>query len=289
MEPPQNQPKGKDAWDKAAIVSSLFSSVVIAAIGLLVTSSIQKTQIASTKVVADAQIQLAKESAVRENKLQESKLTADLLTHLLSDDAAHRQIAMIALRETVSSGLADSVLAVLAQRDSDKSVRAAAINQLRSSSDRTVAHTLGVIAQDQTLTSSERSLASEVGTTVAYNALVDKNTFLALALDGKSRFGGGTNSLTSTLTDIIAGKADVNHDGKTTVSELGSYLKLSINEKSNGAVRVNVASTLPPEDSVFTPAQIVYFILGDYINPSMITPLSTLQTSYRQPQSGSFL
>src|SRR5580692_5709011 len=73
--PAKDSPKPKDAWDKAAVVSSFLSSVVIAVLGLIVTTSLQKTQVASSKVVADAQLDLAKYNSDREDKLAQSKLT----------------------------------------------------------------------------------------------------------------------------------------------------------------------------------------------------------------------
>ena len=173
--------KKKDFWDKAAVVSGFLSSVVIAIVGLVVTYSLQHAQQASAQALANAQLELGRINAERDRKLQESRFTADLLTHLLSTDSAHRQIAIIALRETVSAKVSDSVLAVLAQRDSDSSVRATAIQQLGSSSDRAVAQKLTAIAADPGRSNTERTLARQATGTIAYNSSLGPNMFIGVA------------------------------------------------------------------------------------------------------------
>jgi len=43
LEPTKELQKPKDIWDKAAVISSFLSNVVIAVVGLIVTASIQRT------------------------------------------------------------------------------------------------------------------------------------------------------------------------------------------------------------------------------------------------------
>jgi hypothetical protein len=258
-DPAREAPKPKDAWDKAAVVSSFLSSVVIAVVGLILTASLQKTQLATSKVTADAQLDLAKYNSDREARLAQSKLTTDLLTHLLSSDPSHRQIAVIALRETVDPKMADSIISVLAQRDTDPAVRVAAMNQLRSSANSAVANTLSAIAGDPKRDQTERSLAEQIGLTVAYNSLVDKNTFLAVAIEGTAQAGNGV--LSSALHDVLDGRADSNNDGQTTVDELTNYLRIKVPERSGDNTRLQVSSSLSGSDNIFTSDRIISFVL----------------------------
>jgi hypothetical protein len=257
--PPKGSPNPKDAWDKAAVVSNFLSSVVIAVVGMIITVSLQRTQVATSKITADAQLDLAKYNSDREDRLAQSKLTADLLTHLLSNDRSHQQIAVIALRETVDPKMADSILSVLAQRDTDPAVRVAAMNQLQSSANSAVANTLSAIAGDPKRDQAERSLAEQIGLTVAYNSLVDKNTFLAVAIEGTAQAGNGV--LSSALLDVLGGRADLNNDGQTTVDELTNYLRIKVPERSGDNTRLQVSSSLPSSDNIFTSDRTIRVVL----------------------------
>jgi hypothetical protein len=178
-DPPEDKAlevKKKDFWDKASVISGFLSSVVIAVVGLVVTYSLQHAQQSSAEALANAQLELGRINAERDRKVQESRLTADLLNHLLSTDSAHRQIAIIALRETVTTTVSDNILAVLAQRDSDSSVRATAIRQLGTSSDRGVAQELSQIAADPARSTSERALATSATGNIAYNSSLRRRT-----------------------------------------------------------------------------------------------------------------
>lgn len=79
-EPTKELQKPKDIWDKAAVISSFLSNVVIAVVGLIVTASIQRTQIATSNIATQAQLDFAKSNSDRKARLEQSKLTADLLT-----------------------------------------------------------------------------------------------------------------------------------------------------------------------------------------------------------------
>jgi hypothetical protein len=195
------------------VISSFLSSVVIAVVGLIVTSSLQRAQQASAQAMATAQLELGRMNAERDRKLQESRFTTELLTHLLSTDSAHRQIAIIALRETVSTKVSDSVLAVLAQRDSDSSVRATAIQQLGTSSNRSVAQQLSAIASDPARPSAERTLARRASGSIAVNSAVGQHMFIGAAT------GSGSAALESSelkhgiftyaLLDALSGRSDL--------------------------------------------------------------------------------
>ena len=67
--------KRKDAWDKAAIIVSATSSVVIALAALMINSSIQRSQVENATRAAEAQI-----------KSQNLKTTTDLIQYLESGE-----------------------------------------------------------------------------------------------------------------------------------------------------------------------------------------------------------
>src|SRR5437660_5222865 len=105
--------KGKDSrdqsewWSRADIISKFLSSVVIAVVGLTITWSIQETQISSTQSIAQAQLEAQRIQADNDKRLEEGRLTAELLEHLTSKDAAQREIAIIALHQSVPGTIYD--------------------------------------------------------------------------------------------------------------------------------------------------------------------------------------
>ncbi len=122
----------KDAWDKAAVLSSFLSSVVIALVGIAVSYWAHKTQLETNIAIQQAQERVTRYTSDRDARLQQGRFTTDLLTHLLSSDPAHRRIAVIVLRKVVDDQrMADSILAVLARGDIDPDVRTAAFDQLQ--------------------------------------------------------------------------------------------------------------------------------------------------------------
>src|SRR5262245_50900538 len=88
-------PKKKDSWDKAQIISGFLASVVIAAVGILINSSIQEAQIAASKASTEAQIAVSRQNneaqlalternAEIQRHLQEGTLTGQLVEHITS-------------------------------------------------------------------------------------------------------------------------------------------------------------------------------------------------------------
>jgi hypothetical protein len=88
------------------------ASVVIAAVGLLINSSIQRAQIRaseeSTRAQIDvtdrnnkAQLALTERTADIQRHIQESTLTGQLVEHLASGSALKEQLAIVALRRSV--------------------------------------------------------------------------------------------------------------------------------------------------------------------------------------------
>jgi hypothetical protein len=56
-----------DVWQKASIVASIFSSVVVAAVGIAVTYGVQRTQIASAEAISHSRIEAAR-TGLKANK-----------------------------------------------------------------------------------------------------------------------------------------------------------------------------------------------------------------------------
>jgi len=65
----------KDAWDKAQIISGFLSTVVIAGVGLLISSLIQRARIASADANSRAQIDATERNNKAQLTLQEGRLT----------------------------------------------------------------------------------------------------------------------------------------------------------------------------------------------------------------------
>src|ERR1700677_3124568 len=119
---PDSEPR-VDWWSRLGVISSLLSSVVIAGIGIYLSSSIQRSQLASTDGLGKAQVEIARLKNQEDSRLEESKLTEDLIQHLLSNDAKHRAVAITVLHRTVSAEMYDDVVAVLARPYPDPHVR----------------------------------------------------------------------------------------------------------------------------------------------------------------------
>ena len=74
------EPKKKDAWDKAAIISSFVSSVVLAGVGLMINASIQEAQRISADQNARAQVEVADRNA--KLQIQQAERIAEAQRHL---------------------------------------------------------------------------------------------------------------------------------------------------------------------------------------------------------------
>jgi len=80
------QQEKKDIWDKLSIISSFFSGVIIAAIGIYATSSYNSRQLESNIIHKE-----------RELSNQELKTVETFFTHLSSEDQALRKSALDAI------------------------------------------------------------------------------------------------------------------------------------------------------------------------------------------------
>jgi hypothetical protein len=151
--------KTSDGWQKASVLASIFSSVVLATVGLILNSSIQRTQIESSNAAAQAQLQFERAKSQDDKQEQQYRLTQELIRDLLSDNARHRALAIALLKRISQPEMYEEVVAILATDDSDSKVRKLAIGALAQSSHSIAGTTLRQIAIDKNRPESERSLA----------------------------------------------------------------------------------------------------------------------------------
>lgn len=218
-----------DWWSRASVISSFLSSVVIAAVGLALTSSIQKAQIDSSKALGDAQIQIQKLKNLDDRRLQENKLASDLLQNLLSNEPRHRQFAIIMLRRTVDSAMYEELLSGIAASDPAGKVRETAIRQLSNSQDPKIATTLNKIAVDPARSPEERDLANKAKNNVAIVGSLSTGSCLFLASSvGTHAYETPTDGgiFTRSLLEGLAGGAA--EDGKITLDRLGAFLQRQV-------------------------------------------------------------
>jgi hypothetical protein len=225
----------KDWWDRAGLISTFVSTVVIAAVGLLINSSIQRAQLQIQKTQSDATIARAES----DKKLQEAALAAQLIQHLSSKSEAQRNLAIVALKSGVAQSIWEQVTTIVARSDADSGVRKTAIAQLSQSPNPLVAKALGEIARDPAKPEQERALADSASRQAAIQQVIptvsDVQSFIALAAASPStpafesaEIGGGV--FTHFLLRGLMGEADKDKDGRITGSELASYVRASVSD-----------------------------------------------------------
>lgn len=209
----EKEPPKPDWWARAGVISSFFSSVVIGTVGLFISSSFQKVQLASTEATARAQIEIARLKNEDDGRLQESRFAADLLQQLLSEEPRHRALAIVMLHRAVAAPMYDEIVTLLADKDPDALVRRAAIQQLGQSKSTQVAVSLSQLAMDSTKPQGERSLASAASTSIAFSNLATGSLLFMAASPGQASFedarlGGGV--FTHFLLEALAKKSSGN-------------------------------------------------------------------------------
>jgi hypothetical protein len=223
-----DRPREKDFWDKADVLAKFLSSVVIAAVGLLITMSIQRQQTATTKAIADAQLLDSKTKEETEKRLEEGKLSVELLDHLTSKDPAQRKLAVIAFKHSLPAATYDEVVGVLAETDGSSDVQLAAIAQLSTSQRPQVSHTLATISRNDKQPTTVRNAADTAFEKVNFSGLGSGATYVF----GASKFNGVAYErdelqggvFTHFLVKGLSGDADVDKDGIVTADELAQYL-----------------------------------------------------------------
>src|SRR5260370_952496 len=94
------RPKDVDWWQRASVMASIFSSVVIAGAGILVTWSVQQSQLAITKgqlAITQGQLEATRIKNADDLRHAESKLAVDLIAELCSENPTHRAVAIALL------------------------------------------------------------------------------------------------------------------------------------------------------------------------------------------------
>jgi len=225
--PPRQPHAPRDWWDKASIISGFVSSVVIALIGILISFSIQRAQLISAQKTSEAQITIARLKAEDDRRLQEGQLAAQLVQHLVSKEPREREIAIVALRQSVPAATCEKIVAIVARTDDDPNVRARAIEQLSDSVGLEASKTLAQIAHDVTRPAHERTLAASSSLEVAARQAIDiprgGATFLLASTTARGT-ALDRSPFAAAIMRGIAGDADGNRDASITGTELGLYV-----------------------------------------------------------------
>ena len=202
---------------------------MIALVGILLTFSVQRTQITTSQTQASAQLDFAKIQAESQKRLQESELTAKLSDSIASSDPKKREVAIIALQRSVPADTYEAVLQVLLRSDSDGKVREEAIKRLSYSTNSDVIDVLNDVERDSTRPERERRLARKAARNVSLFSDLPQATYIISAaapgymVADSSKYGGGL--FTNYLAEGLGGKADENGDNIVLASELYQYIQ----------------------------------------------------------------
>gem|GEM_PF-6731116 len=259
----------------------MLSAVVIAGVGLLINSSIQRTQIASSEANSRAQLEAAKLKAIDDKKLQEGALTAQLVQHLSSDNPTQREIAIIALRESVPRSIYDSTITVLARSDPSKDVRIRAIENLSASPAVAAAKTLTTIAQDVNRPPEERAVAEKSSQKAALSQILTGNDEIIFAAASKGGYAFEKHELghgvfTYFVLEGLQGKADANGDSIIDANELGRYVNANVMQNTDNRQTPVFSSTssgvVPLNKPISRNSKVKSIVIGisSYADKSMV-------------------
>jgi hypothetical protein len=172
---PQQARLRPDWWQRAPVILTFLSSVVLAAVGIAITSSIQKTQIAATTANTHAQLELERARNHADKNIQETKLASDLMQHILKGDNRHRVFALELLRQSMPAESYTNLLVAIAKADSDPTFRKSAIKELGGATDKQTALALKHIVADPSRSTEERGLAAAATKSIAGHIQQQKN------------------------------------------------------------------------------------------------------------------
>jgi hypothetical protein len=106
--------KSRDLWDKAPVITSILSSVVLAIVGIYISSSFQVSQLAITRENNASQLAITAQKNQADLRLQELKLASDLMESLVSPDPKKRRVAALMLPSALSNHeMCQQILAAL--------------------------------------------------------------------------------------------------------------------------------------------------------------------------------
>ncbi len=278
----QESNKKKDLWDKGAVISQFLSSVVLVLVGLFITSSIQRAQIASSEASAQAQLVAAERQAQNNLRLQEGQLAARLVQHLASKSSVEREIALVALKESVPEDTYISIAKILASGDEDPRVREAAIKELGESENPTASLALDSIARDDARPPDERVLARNVAIfSATRTALQSVQALFAATGPGGISYENlelGGSFFSHYAAKGLNGLADSNADKSITVSELQAYLSLSVPEALS---REGLDARQGP--SVTIQGKVDYTLVGDSAKHTKVAGVLVSLSRYQDP------
>jgi Caspase domain len=285
--------KVKDAWDKAQIISGFVASVVIAAVGLLINSSIQRAQIRASEESTRAQIEvtdrnnkaqlaLTERTADIQMHIQESTLTGQLVEHLASGSVLKKQIAIVALRRSVPPEMYQDVITIVVRSDTDPKVRKTALEQAStlSGAGPSVVQAIAEAAKDTSRSSEERDIATSAVQQLGLRSIAPGTTFVLSASDRSQpamespKLKGGV--FTHYLIRGLSGDADLRKDGSIRLSALGLFVARSVRDFTQGAQVPMVAASFAVADPIvlgpgadFSKTVVISVGNSNYHNPSM--------------------
>ncbi|MBB5061565.1 hypothetical protein HDF16_006301 [Granulicella aggregans] len=238
--------KKKDSWDKAGVLASILSSVVIASLTLVLNHTIQQTQVD----MQAQQLKASQETARREERNQNAKATTDLIQYLLSGEPAKQRIALIALRRAVQDDddLVVNIVSVVASTSKDQSVYSTATDTLQASHDPRVSRILADMSVAQSKEDPKRSVvAYQAAQRVGVQAAVGSGTTIVYATPaGGYTFesaAAGAGVFTHALIDTLQSNIGPVKQGVLDLSKLASYLN--------------------PRIALSTPSQPMPFVVND--------------------------
>jgi hypothetical protein len=287
--PPPSETKKKDLWDKAAVVASILSSVVLASLALFLNSTIQKTQIQLQKTQLDE----AEHSAKLLERSQNAKATTDLIQYLLSGEPSKQRIALIALRRAVQDDddLVISIVSVVASTSTDQAVFREATETLQASRDPRVANILaGIAVQESRGHDTVRTaVAYQASQRVGVQAAAENGTSIIYgsppggAVLESPEVGGGvfTQSLISTLSSTQGPVAG----GALDIYALSGYLNEKITSTNLNEPLPFVVSSGATKIPIWAPAAKLVKVLAIGVSKYAEKQLPSLQFPTRDASS----
>jgi hypothetical protein len=250
----------KDAWDKAQILSGFVSSVVIAAVGILINISIQRAQIVASKASADAQIAvtkqnneaqlaLAERTAEIQKHLQEGTLTGQLVEHLTSGSTLKKQLVIVVLRRSIPPEMYQEVITTIVKSDPDPEVRKTALEQARTLRDApNVVQAIASAAEDANRSLEERKLAKNAVRQMGLVGIAPTNTFVLSSSSERGDSKRESSEFTSYLLRGLKGEASVQKDGNVRFSDLRDFVTAGIGRTAKDPTDVPVSVSPPGAD-----------------------------------------
>jgi hypothetical protein len=289
--------KEKDVWDKAEIISGFLATVVLAAVGLLINSSIQRAQINSAKestaaqiAVAErnnkAQLDLTERNAAVQSQIQQSALAGELVEHLTGGSPLKKQIAIVALRRSVPPAMYQEIITIVVRSETDPEVRKTALGQAATMSDAepSVVQAVAQAATDTNRATDEREIATNAVQELGLRSVTPSGTFVfasshhrEVSIESAALEGG---VFTHFLVKGLAGEADADQDGSISTTELARYLYSSVSQFTNDGQRPFHAAEAAAGSAVivgpaseFTKTIVVAIGNSDYRDPK-VSPLA---------------